>query len=550
MEKINLNTALTRLWKIRRFFLLNQEPEERFDDYVTRIEVTAREINGMGADITITDILKQATLVYGTMDHHEQTFETARIMIEQTKNVTFAQCMDIMRPSAERAEKNHTDEAPTQAKATRQSDEKNSGLKPCFSHEKYGSCGDARCRFLHTGPPGTKKCPICGGGHSPKYCDKNKGKKNAKNAKDKDRDTKDKDKDTDSAADIDKKVEEVAQNKFKKWKKAFMAGQSEQHMARKVIFEEETYPSTDEESHTANIGRVTTDTQSTEARSSKETETHEGHEQKQHAFWGLSSQKKENKKREEQPEKPQKKGNKKRAEKPKRGFSSFLTVLLGLLCFLVPSSPNPRNATLFVVALAVLIGGVTLASAEHIQGHHLANRNQTTEWNVTGWGYSTQIGVVHTAKIAHAGQKWDDRNLTDYKWSVDSACSSHICKDLDAFKPGTLKRKNSKIEIANGSYMSSGWQGQVELKITGSAGTKQTITLHNVLYVPAASSNLMSVGQLIKNNHRLLFDKEACQIRNKSTGSYITIQMEKHMFDVTSSSHRRKCKSCEQFQGH
>ena len=40
-------------------------------------------------------------------------------------------------------------------------------------------------------------------------------------------------------------------------------------------------------------------------------------------------------------------------------------------------------------------------------------------------------------------------------WSVDRACTSRICKNLRLFDKKTVKPKFTKVDIADGGYMTS-----------------------------------------------------------------------------------------------
>ena len=53
--------------------------------------------------------------------------------------------------------------------------------------------------------------------------------------------------------------------------------------------------------------------------------------------------------------------------------------------------------------------------------------------------------------------------------------------------------------------------------------------LRNVQYVPHLAHNLLSVGQLLKAGYIVIFDNEACQIKEKNSGMCVAkVQMSKH----------------------
>jgi hypothetical protein len=80
--------------------------------------------------------------------------------------------------------------------------------------------------------------------------------------------------------------------------------------------------------------------------------------------------------------------------------------------------------------------------------------------------------------------------------------------------------------------MMSTMVGTAKLKLTDQAGTSRNLTLDNVLYVPNASSNLISVSKLLKTQHRIVFDNSACEISNKNNGTTIKIPMKRNAFDL------------------
>ncbi|CAN0831018.1 hypothetical protein LINGRAHAP2_LOCUS1598 [Linum grandiflorum] len=80
----------------------------------------------------------------------------------------------------------------------------------------------------------------------------------------------------------------------------------------------------------------------------------------------------------------------------------------------------------------------------------------------------------------------------------------------------------SHVKIGDGKRLEVEGKGTILVK--GKEGNKTLI--QEVLYVPELAQNLLSVGQLMMKNYKLLFDNGECEIINKSNNSKVaTIPM-------------------------
>ena len=101
-------------------------------------------------------------------------------------------------------------------------------------------------------------------------------------------------------------------------------------------------------------------------------------------------------------------------------------------------------------------------------------------------------------------------------WIIDSGATCHICcnktmfdkiEDMDTLHVVTLGDRRS-IETHK--------QGTVKLKLKQSDGSYRSGTLHDVLYVPELSYNLLSIAKATSLGKIIRFDESTCKILNKA----------------------------------
>jgi hypothetical protein len=86
----------------------------------------------------------------------------------------------------------------------------------------------------------------------------------------------------------------------------------------------------------------------------------------------------------------------------------------------------------------------------------------------------------------------NDERLILYDWLADSATTSHITHQREAFTSYTPLGKGSVTGVG-GKQATIAGQGTVELVSTCN-GQEFTLLLQNVLYVPGTRNNLISLG--------------------------------------------------------
>ncbi|XP_047258394.1 uncharacterized protein LOC124890648, partial [Capsicum annuum] len=95
---------------------------------------------------------------------------------------------------------------------------------------------------------------------------------------------------------------------------------------------------------------------------------------------------------------------------------------------------------------------------------------------------------------------------TSENWLIDSGCTNHMTSDQELFKD--LDRSIiSKVKIGNGEYLDA--EGKGTIAIQSPTGLK---LLTDVFFVPDLDPNLLSVGQLLENSFKVLFEEKTCVI--------------------------------------
>jgi len=118
-------------------------------------------------------------------------------------------------------------------------------------------------------------------------------------------------------------------------------------------------------------------------------------------------------------------------------------------------------------------------------------------------------------------------------WFIDSGCSNHMSSSKSLFRD-LDKSQKSEVRLGDDKQVHVEGKGIVEIK-TVQGNVK---LLYDVQYVPTLAHNLLSVGQLITSRYSVVFDDQACDIKDKKSGRPIThVSMTKNkMFPLDISS--------------
>ena len=88
-------------------------------------------------------------------------------------------------------------------------------------------------------------------------------------------------------------------------------------------------------------------------------------------------------------------------------------------------------------------------------------------------------------------------------WIVDSGATCHICNNAKAFVK--LNSNSQTIILGDGHSLKSAGVGVVEVQLILPDGSIKMNQIHDVLYVPSFSYNLLSVAKLKERRKRVTF---------------------------------------------
>ncbi|CRG92846.1 hypothetical protein PISL3812_09917 [Talaromyces islandicus] len=110
-------------------------------------------------------------------------------------------------------------------------------------------------------------------------------------------------------------------------------------------------------------------------------------------------------------------------------------------------------------------------------------------------------------------------------WIVDSGCAQHICNTAARFVQ-MEKYHGPPLRSVDTSTTPSG-VGIVNI-LCNVQGRRKWLVLDNVLFVPSAHANLISVLQLLKRGAKVEFSSQGASIRNKSNGKSLYTASQYH----------------------
>ena len=106
-------------------------------------------------------------------------------------------------------------------------------------------------------------------------------------------------------------------------------------------------------------------------------------------------------------------------------------------------------------------------------------------------------------------------------WIVDSGATSHMCNSDKQF----IKLRNLKqpleVTLGDGHALEATGQGIVSLQMKLPDGKTRRCKLHDVLYVPKLSYNLLSVSKAAEAGKTAKFNEAGCQILAQTRSSLL-----------------------------
>ena len=97
-------------------------------------------------------------------------------------------------------------------------------------------------------------------------------------------------------------------------------------------------------------------------------------------------------------------------------------------------------------------------------------------------------------------------------WIVDSGATCHMCNDDKLFVELCSLEQPLEVTLGDGYVVEATGRGTVALKVTSMDGQASRCKLHEVLYVPDLSYNLISVSRIAKAGKMIEFSETGCQI--------------------------------------
>ena len=121
---------------------------------------------------------------------------------------------------------------------------------------------------------------------------------------------------------------------------------------------------------------------------------------------------------------------------------------------------------------------------------------------------SDDLGLVSIADQALSVSSTDK----ECTWIIDSGATSHMCADKKSFT--TLYQLEDPIDVTvgDGRALTATGRGKVVLDIVLPNSKSKSCTLHDVLYVPELSYNLVSVAKVSQKGKIVKFTSNGCYI--------------------------------------
>ncbi|XP_047270435.1 uncharacterized protein LOC107874030 [Capsicum annuum] len=165
----------------------------------------------------------------------------------------------------------------------------------------------------------------------------------------------------------------------------------------------------------------------------------------------------------------------------------------------------------------------------------LVNALQETKKNqkqMQGNNYNNQGGsnppCPHYKKINHSQQKstcFASKNTSE-NWLIDSGCTNYMTSDQNLFKDLDIS-VISKVKSGNGENLDAKGKGIVAIQ---SPIVLKLLT--DIFCVPDLDQNLLSVGQLLENGSKVLFEEKTCVIKDSDNMEIFKVKMRGKSFSL------------------
>ena len=143
-------------------------------------------------------------------------------------------------------------------------------------------------------------------------------------------------------------------------------------------------------------------------------------------------------------------------------------------------------------------------------GKKTKSQEKATTMTVQEDSDSDSVGLIagHALSVSSSSE-------TSSTWIIDSGATCHMCLDSEIFT--TLYQLEDPIDVVlgDGRTLVAVGRGEVVLDMVLPSGESKPCTLHNVLYVPSLSYNLLSVAKASQRGKTVEFTKSACYVVDK-----------------------------------
>ena len=102
------------------------------------------------------------------------------------------------------------------------------------------------------------------------------------------------------------------------------------------------------------------------------------------------------------------------------------------------------------------------------------------------------------------------------RWIIDSGATSHICNDRDLFIGLYPLKSPLEVLLEDGHKLTATAYGTVKLLMKSGQRSSRKCTLHDVLYIPELSYNLLSVSKAVERGNIVKFGLSSCIIRDSN----------------------------------
>jgi transposase InsO family protein len=143
-------------------------------------------------------------------------------------------------------------------------------------------------------------------------------------------------------------------------------------------------------------------------------------------------------------------------------------------------------------------------------GHYKAICEKFKIWRANKPKPQQSANVVQKEQQHFALNSASVNYCSDYDWCIDSGCTTNICNNKNlytTFDP-TI---NEDVQVANKQTIVSEGRGNIDINIEYN-GQSSVFHLRDVLYLPQASCNLLSVRKLDEKGWTTNFGKNKCQL--------------------------------------